>query len=199
MRAVESVDEVERLQAEQDRAAAADRRGESEFADDDAAVGMDSLADEAGPEAGGEPGRISQLDTPDPRWNIEQAQAGNDFNRSQRGVYSAEELLLENGKRVDGYTPGLVIVSRKRTQFSEISPMTAEKYVIELLDKYGPGNIVADKPYNRVHYPRLVGQPLDGQLVLEVSVQHTPIPEELGSLARRWGVVIRDFNGTILN
>ena len=82
---------------------------------------------------------------------------------------------------------------------SEISPEMAENYVNEMLDKYGPGNIVADTPRNRELYPHLVGQRLQGQMVLEVSVQQSPVPEELAVWARRRGVTIRDFNGTVLN
>ncbi len=201
--AAESSDaELARLIDEQNQSQAADRRGESEF-NDESHVSLDELEPNTGSHPGGspdgEPGRIPELDTNERRWDPEVMQSGNDFNKAQSGVYQAEELVLDNGKIVDGYDPGQQIVSRKRTQLAEISPTVAEGYVDELIDKYGPGRKVADTPGNRARYPQLIGQRLVGQMVLELSVQNAPIPFEVGARARRFGIVIRDFNGTVLN
>ncbi|MEH1128257.1 DUF4157 domain-containing protein [Micromonospora sp. CPCC 206061] len=147
-----------------------------------------------------EPGRIPELESREPAesW-AERVMRGNDFNAARRGVYAAEELRLGNGMIVDGYTPGQAIVSRKETQLASIRPEQAERYVNEFLDKYGPGNVIADTPRNRSLYGPLVGQRLQGELILEVPIQSVPVPEELGTWARRLGIVIRDQAGTVYN
>ena len=191
--------ELERLIAEQEADAAAERRGESGL-EPSGTDPLDAIPGEERPLEQSEPGRIGELDPNEPRPNdLERMQQGDDFNRAQRGAYAAEELRLRNNKIVDGYTPDDVIVSRKHTQLSQLSSEFGERYVNEILDKYGPGNIVADTPGNVARYPQLVGQPLRGTMVLEVPVQLEPVPVDLASRARRLGVVIRDFNGTTHN
>jgi hypothetical protein len=149
-----------------------------------------------------EPDRIPELDAGEPpKWaqKLENFRKGNEFNEAQRDAYAARELELSNGKKVDGYTENSVIVSRKRTQLAEIPERYAEEYVNEFLDKYGPGNEVADTPRNRELYPHLVGTRLQGDMILEVPVQEHPVPPELGEWARRWGVIIRDDAGHVYN
>jgi hypothetical protein len=188
-------DELARLIKEQKADMDAESRGETGLDPS----GTESLPDETihdGPEAG----KIPELDSrerhrPDP----ERMQQGTDFDRAQRGVYTADQLELTNGKIVDSYTPNDVIVSRKHSQLAEINPAVAEGYVHEILDKYAPGNIIADTPANNARYPGLVGHRLEGKMVLEVPVQQTPIPQEFGDWSARLGVTIRDFNGQVLN
>jgi hypothetical protein len=149
-----------------------------------------------------EPGRMRELLTREPpKWTRKQLNRllGQEFEAAQRGVYEAEQLRLENGKVLDGYTEGDVIVSRKRTQLWEVTPETAEEYINEFLDKYGPGNLVSDDPYNVTHYPHLVGTRLRGQMILEVPVQEHPVPEGLWRWAERWGILIRDDTGHVYN
>jgi hypothetical protein len=147
-----------------------------------------------------EPGRMPELESREPMESFaERVMRGNDFNTAQRGVYAAEELRLANGMIVDGYTPGQAIVSRKETQLASIRPERMEEYVNEFLDKYGPGNIIADTPRNRQLYGNLVGRRLEGPMVLEVPIQNAPIPQELGTWARRLGITIRDQAGTVYN
>jgi hypothetical protein len=65
--------------------------------------------------------------------------------------------------------------------------------------QYGPGNVIADTPRNRALYPHLVGQRLEGPMILEVPIQNAPVPEELGRWARRQRITIRDQTGTVYN
>jgi hypothetical protein len=188
-------DELTRLINEQKADKDAQFRGETGLEHGD----EESLPDETIPH-GDEPGRIAELDSREPsRPDPERMQQGNDFDSAQRGVYTADQLKLENGKILDSYTPGEEIVSRKHTQLAEISPAQAEKHVNEILDKYAPGNTIADTPANNAWYPDLVGKQLAGEMVLEVPIQNAPVPPEFGDWAARMGVTIRDFNGQVLN
>jgi hypothetical protein len=189
-------DELGQLIKDQKADADAQFRGESGLDHSD----TEPLPDETIPDEG-ERGRMPQLDPressrPDP----ERMQQGIDFDRAQRGAYTADQLTLANGKILDSYTKDVAIVSRKHTQLAEISPAQAENYVHEILDKYPPGTVIADTPANRAAYPGLKpGERLSGQMVLEVPVQQAPIPQEFGDWAARLGVTIRDFNGQVLN
>jgi hypothetical protein len=188
------------------------RRLIAEQAADDAAgaqgkLGISSTAEASldpwRPEPKPEPGRIPQLDPYKTAANakldrLENMDRGNDFNRTSQGRYPVEELQLNNGKRLDGYVPGEEIVTRKSTQLADVNT-TAEKAVSEVWEKYSPGNVVADVPKNRQAYPDLVGKPISGQVILEVPVQHKPVPAEFGDVARRMGVTIRDEDGRIHN
>lgn len=50
--------------------------------------------------------------------------------------------------RLDSYVPNKEIVSRKYTQFDEVSEETAILYLKKLTDKYSPGSIIANVPSN---------------------------------------------------
>ena len=52
--------------------------------------------------------------------------------------------------RLDSYVPNKEIVSRKYTQFDEVSEETAIRYLKELEEKYSPGSIIADVPSNNI-------------------------------------------------
>src|SRR5262249_42144234 len=191
-------EELQRLIADQaNDDAGGGTRGDGESTD--ALDHADSLDSETEP-VPDEQGRIRELESQDPRpTGEERMMRGNDFNDAQKGVYDYSEVTLENGKRVDGWSPGREIVSRKETQLAELSEKQAENYFNEFLDKYGPGNRVADTPKARAEYPHLIGQPLDGNLILEVPIQKAPPPDWFGELARRWNITVRDPAGTIYN
>lgn len=117
---------------------------------------------------------------------------GNKFNKDNHSRYPANEVHLTNGKLLDSYKPGEEIVSRKYTQLSEIQPKTARSYLDEIVNKYEPDTIIrSDK------YPQLDGKPLEGEMVLEVPVQNTPIPAEIIEHARDLDITIRDINGNV--
>jgi len=70
---------------------------------------------------------------------------------------------LENGKILNSYVPGEQIISRKATDFDNISPETFEGYVREIDKKYAPGTRIRSNKY-----PELDGVELSGQKMLEV-------------------------------
>jgi hypothetical protein len=115
---------------------------------------------------------------------------GNAFNlsRVESGAYPVNELHLSTGNRLDSYVPGQEIVSRKATDFDNIQEGTFRDYVNELKNKYGPGTVIRSNKY-----PRLDGQQLEGQLVLEVPESNLTAASRahFEDLARRAGVEIR--------
>ena len=87
------------------------------------------------------------------------------FNKERAKVYSFNEVYLEAPKketkvagdspakhkyvRLDSYDPYVgEIVSRKYTQFDEVSEETAIRYLKKLTDKYASGLIIAEVPSN---------------------------------------------------
>ena len=74
----------------------------------------------------GEPGRIPELEDNEP-WETraDRFQRGNDFNEALKGDYDSREVRLDNGKVVDGYTPGEEIVS-ERAPSSWLVPRSGE-------------------------------------------------------------------------
>ncbi len=103
--------------------------------------------------------------------------------------------------RLDSYDPRTgEIVSRKRTQLSEISEKTAIGYLKELSEKYSPGAVIADVPSNKVGanagiFEENGGKNLRGQMILEVPVQKESVPERVLKYARDKNIQIRDING----
>ena len=96
------------------------------------------------------------------------------------------------------------IVSRKKTQLHEVSEETAIRYLKELEEKYAPGSIIADMPSNKTGVNREIfkdnkGNILDGQMILEVSVQDANIPPNVLEYAKKNDIIIRDVNGKIYN
>ena len=137
-----------------------------------------------------------------------------------RGVYPFNEVYLEAPKkatklaedspakrkyvRLDSYVPNKEIVSRKYTQFDEVSEETAIRYLKELEEKYAPGSIIADVPSNKTGVNRGIfkknkGNILDGQMILEVPVQHEAVPKNVIDYANLKGIKIRDTNNHIYN
>lgn len=139
----------------------------------------------------------------DPEEAAIEREAGQEFDRSQQSTYPANQVKLRNGKILDSYVPGRFIISRKRTQITEISQSTWERYLNEFDDKYAPGEVIADVPAARKNYPHLIGEALSGQYVLEVSVQRDPVIDDIElrnerlSLAERRGIVVRDYTGFV--
>ena len=124
--------------------------------------------------------------------------AGNRFNEERSAAYLYNEVYINNPSgsgyvRVDSYNPGIDIVSRKNTQFSEISLSTGIKYIDELTIKYPDGATIANVRTNRDN--GLAGQLLRGQQILETPVQTNPIPLPILDYAGNKGIVIRDPNG----
>jgi RHS repeat-associated protein len=132
-----------------------------------------------------------------PQWLKDRWNRGRQFNEDNYDRYEAREVILENGKVLDSYNPGRDIVSRKYSQLSDVKEDTAIGYLNELKNKYSPGKVIADVPYNRTNYPDLVGMPLQGKMVLEVPVQNNPVPKNVIDAANQRGITIRDVNGKV--
>ena len=142
------------------------------------------------------------------------------FNKERAKFYSSNEVYLEAPKkatqlaedspakhkyvRLDSYVPNTEIVSRKYTQLSEMSEETAIRYLKELEEKYAHGSIIANVPSNISKanagiFKENKGNILDGQMILEVPVQHKAIPKEVINYANLKGIKIRDTNNHIYN
>jgi hypothetical protein len=112
---------------------------------------------------------------------------------AERG--GGNEVMLKNGKRLDSYLPGDLIVSRKHTQLSEVQVETAIGYLREMDRKYSVREIVADTPGNRAQLPEEVGQRLRGIPILEVPPQNAEVPAAVLEEAKRLDISIRDIDG----
>ena len=146
---------------------------------------------------------------------------GNLFNKARAKVYRFNEVYLEAPKkatklaedspakrkyvRLDSYVPNKEIVSRKYTQFDEVSEETAIRYLKELEEKYAPGSIIADVPSNKTGVNRGIfkknkGNILDGQMILEVPVQKkADIPPNVLEYANDHNIKIRDIKDKYYN
>ena len=146
---------------------------------------------------------------------------GNLFNKARAKVYRFNEVYLEAPKkatklaedspakrkyvRLDSYVPNKEIVSRKYTQFDEVSEETAIRYLKELEEKYAPGSIIADVPSNKTGVNRGIfkknkGNILDGQMILEVPVQKkADIPPNVLEYAKKHYIKIRDIKDKYYN
>lgn len=133
-----------------------------------------------------------------PGW-LQNVQAGNKFNAEQSKNYPYNELYVNkpNGNgyyRVDSYNPATgEIVSRKFTQFADITEATATSYIREAVNKYPAGATIAKVPSSG----SLAGDALRGSNILEVPPQVKPIPQSVLNAADKAGVVIRDTNGKV--
>src|SRR5205814_5887403 len=93
------------------------------------------------------------------------------------------------------------IVSRKYTQFSQVSEQTGMRYLDELVEKYPFGADIAPVPSTPAG---LVGKKLEGKMYLEVPVQTAtppapPVPQSVLQHASDLNIKIRDVNGIIYN
>lgn len=117
---------------------------------------------------------------------------GNVLNAARADAFPYNELYVLSGtkspySRLDAYVPDSVIVSRKATQLSSVSPGTAKGYLQELINKYQPGTPIASTPSVPAE---LKGQPLSGQMVLEVPTQTAPIPQSVLDTAKQLHIQI---------
>jgi hypothetical protein len=96
--------------------------------------------------------------------------------------------------RVDSYLHDDEIVSRKLTQLGDVNESTGKGYVRELYNKYQPGRTIADVPSAPAG---LAGRALSGDMVLEVPVQTSAVPQSVLDLAKQLNIMIRDINGTV--
>lgn len=134
---------------------------------------------------------------------------GTIFNIENWPRYDANEIYLDigGGKRsiVDSLNigDGGEVISRKNTQLGEVRPATALRYLDEFVRKYEVNNsriTIADTPGNRASLPPgMIGTSLDGEMILEVPVQTSSIPEEILAQAGARGIQIRDVAGRIYN
>jgi len=132
-----------------------------------------------------------------PNW-LQNVQAGNKFNSDQAKNYPYNELYVNKPGggyyRVDSYNPSTgEIVSRKFTQFSDITETTENNYIREAVKKYPAGATIADVPSSG----KLAGGQLEGINILEVPPQVRSIPKPVLDAADKAGVTIRDTNGKI--
>ena len=90
-------------------------------------------------------------------------------------------------------------MSRKYTQFDEVSEETAIRYLKELEEKYSPGSIIADVPSNNIGSNKKIFElngdnVLRGQMILEVPVQKkADIPPNVLEYANSHRIKIRDI------
>jgi hypothetical protein len=124
--------------------------------------------------------------------------AGNRFNSFANANYKFSEISMAAGKsghyRLDAWTPGEAIVSRKLTQLDSVTLDTAKGYIDEFVKKYPEGGVLADTAKNRDL--GIAGQKLTGDMVLEVPPQvGGKISDTIKEYAESQGVFIRDING----
>ncbi|MCC2322617.1 hypothetical protein [Cellulomonas xiejunii] len=134
---------------------------------------------------------------------------GRKFNHAREGTYEYHEVTIRQPdgsvKYLDDYTPGEAVVSRKTTQFADVTEDRARAIIREFAHKHptqNPDFTIADTPANRAAFssaPHLVGTPLDGSMILEVPVQTRAVPPSVREYAAARGVVIHDTSGTVLN
>ncbi len=134
-----------------------------------------------------------------PDW-LRRMDKGNEFNKAQANRYPYNEIYIENPKggyyRVDSYDPKAgEIISRKFTQFSEITEATGIGYLKEFALHYPPGMKIANVPTSG----NLVGQKLRGQMILEIPKQINPIPKAIIDIANKLSIIIRDSKGKLYN
>ena len=132
-----------------------------------------------------------------PQW-LQKLDEGTAFNKQQASKYPYNEVYVYGKNndyvRLDSYNPQAgEIVSRKFTQLSDIKPSTGISYVNEIGNKYAPGVKIANVPSSGA----LAGQPLQGQMILEVPVQNKAIPQTVLDAANKAKIIIRDVNGKV--
>jgi hypothetical protein len=124
--------------------------------------------------------------------------AGNRFNSFLNPRYAYSEIPLTTRNklpfRLDSYTPGEAIVSRKLTQLSSVTEGTALGYIDEFVKKYPKGTRIADTAKTR--QLGIAGDKLDGKMVLEVPPQSGAIDPKILQHAYENNIHIVDVNGT---
>lgn len=131
---------------------------------------------------------------------------GQQFNWQNYDRYVAREVWIDdaaNGARyrLDSYSPGEFVVSRRWTQLGEITEVSGKRYIDEMIKKYNPlepSLRISDTPGNQSQLgSSALGGGLMGRPVFEVPVQTSPIPQSVLERASQFGITIRDPNGTI--
>ncbi len=135
-----------------------------------------------------------------PPWLKERFEAGEAFNKANRGRYphNEVEVTVKGEKfRVDSLDPTKgEIVSRRLTQLSDVKEQTAISYFNEFTRKYPAGAEITDSPFN----PKVLrGKQLTGELIFEVPVQKNSIPQAVLDAATQRNIKIRDINGKVYN
>ena len=140
-----------------------------------------------------------------PEW-LRPLYRGQQFNWQNYDRYVAREVWIDDAAngvryRLDSYSPGEFVVSRRWTQLGEITEVSGKRYMDEIMKKYNPFEPslrIADTPGNQSQLgPSAVGGGLMGRPIFEVPVQTSPIPQPVLERASQFGIVIRDPNGTI--
>jgi hypothetical protein len=143
-----------------------------------------------------------------PEWLDDRLAGGNEFNSRREPYYEAQgganEVHVEPRSaagqypRVDSYVPGEAIVSRKNTELGQVQASTVRSYLREFAAKYPEGAVIADTPTNRRDLgAERIGQPMIGQMYLEVPVQRGDVPPSIIEFADDLGIKIRDENGRV--
>ncbi|CVK15692.1 intein N-terminal splicing region [Apibacter mensalis] len=134
-----------------------------------------------------------------PEW-LKKIVKGNYFNYIRQSFYKRiggfNEVVLQTGKRLDSYIPGVEIVSRKFTQLGKVTERTAKKYIDEITSKYAPGTVIKNTKRNAEAIAR-GGDKLKGKMILEVPRQTEKISKEVLEYAAKRNVTIRDVSGKI--
>jgi len=119
---------------------------------------------------------------------------GNEFNKKawKENWYRYNEVTLENGKRLDSYTPPMngvegKIVSRKATNLEEIGLSTFENYLKEMKSKYSSGTTIRSNKYSQ-----LDGKKLEGNLYLEIPESNKSFNqiEDYKKIAKKYDIEI---------
>lgn len=124
---------------------------------------------------------------------------GEAFNAQNWHRYRYNEVFVDGGRRLDSYEPGKWIVERKYRQYGDLADPTRLKQDIDLTVDHYAGRIVPDTPGNRANFPDEVGEPLRGDLVLEIPPQAGPLDAKYLKYAAKKDppVIIRDTDGKI--
>jgi len=119
------------------------------------------------------------------------------YNKARLFDYPFNEVYVEGEKgvryRVDAFNPGVVIISRKFTQFAAVSEANGIQSIREFVKKYKPGTRISDVPSSQGVLK--VTSVLTGKMYLAVPVQRHPIPQSVLKEAKRLGVTIIDDFG----
>jgi hypothetical protein len=141
-----------------------------------------------------------------PVWRVK-IESGRAFDEVQSAFYEHNQIYVfkksANGKPkywiLDSYdttkTPP-EIISRKYTQLSQVSEQTGKGYLDEFVEKYSPNTEIAPVKSTPTE---LVGEKLEGQMILEVPEQSGDIPASVLDYATQKKILIRDVNGHAYN
>jgi hypothetical protein len=142
-----------------------------------------------------------------PEW-LRPLHRGQQFNWQNYDRYVAREVWIDDAKsgarfRLDSYSPDEVVVSRRWTQLGEITEISGKRYIDEMVQKYNPWDRslrIADTPGNQAQLgsrPGAIGGSLSGDMVFEVPVQTSGVPQSVLRRADEFDILIRDPQGTI--